>query len=243
MSKWYLLKFYGLSLNLCVKLDWTLCHRQLCIIKRWQQWDIVHFIVPVALCSFIYDDYKNIYCTCIFADTSSHKKSSSFPQHKEKRKIIQPENCTDGTKSLHKHGRPEVSCSHIGIRSLCFPVCLLIQILICCPGSLFVCCWIPQRSIYIFHLCARRRETSGHSQAVWEQEHTSEESHLVCNTEQHKGESLRKKKRASCVLTLSRDTVCAYCRRVCPLQSLQNMDKSDCVISRTSVSVLGQGGV
>lgn len=119
--------------------------------------------------------------------------SSSFPQHKEKTKIIQPENCTDGTKSLHKHGRPEVSCSHFTITSLCFTFCLLIQILICSPGSLFVCRWIPQRSIYIFHLCARGGKTSGHSQAVWAQEHTSEESHLVCNTEQHKGESLRKK--------------------------------------------------
>lgn len=34
---------------------------------------------------------------------------SSFPQHREKTKVSSSKHCTEGTKFLHKHGRPEVS--------------------------------------------------------------------------------------------------------------------------------------
>lgn len=151
--------------------------------------------------------YIIIYGTHLFSQFSL--PFSSFPQHKEKTKIFESERCTEGTKFLHKHGRPQVSLILLSIMSL-HPSFWMLVLSFCSPGNLFVWLWISHRSIYIFYLCVTLQKKMC-SFPLCEQRNVPLKSLILSVTQKYKKRH-PKNELASCVLTLKHDTLCTFCR-------------------------------
>lgn len=88
------------------------------------------FIAVIVIFSFL----NNILSSLTLLLSQHSPPLSSYLQYKEKKKIIQSELCTDSSKFLRRHGRPEVSFIYLSSQ---VAACMLLCIIVCCFLSLF----------------------------------------------------------------------------------------------------------